>query len=309
MKSLSATGTGQRPAQQFSHGRCKSYKSNSRHVVFASPPDSKTPQVNEDMLERLRKAEEEAARLRKQLEVAQAVKGAPAAGVKGTKPPRIDSIDNRETPFIGGKAERSSWLSEADVDFFVGTGVGETSASAAPVDPEAEATIQRRLLIAGLLSAGALALALIPTDALAPKPQKPLYFYLVPLLRIQDLLNECDQIIQDAEWDQLRLVLSRVQGTPNNAQQNLNNVVALLDDSNTRSKAQKLAFEINDYLNDMDYQKYFDAIPVRTISGVQNAEFVKFSSAALKATQTRLSQFLRLVPRDALDAAIQANTI
>ena len=37
-------------------------------------PDNKTPQITEDVLERLRQAEEEAAKLRKQLAQAQAVK-------------------------------------------------------------------------------------------------------------------------------------------------------------------------------------------------------------------------------------------
>lgn len=41
-----------------------------------------------------------------------------------------------------GKPERASWLNEADVDFFTGGGVGETSKE--PVDPEVQATIQVR---------------------------------------------------------------------------------------------------------------------------------------------------------------------
>lgn len=41
------------------------------------------------------------------------------------------------------------------------------------------------------------------------------------------------------------------------------------------------------------------------ISGAQNAEFVKFSGAALKAAQGRLAAFLSLVPPEALQAARQ----
>lgn len=217
------------------------------------------------------------------------------------------------------------------------------------------------MLIGGALTAAALAFALVPTEALAPKPSKPLYFYVVPLLRIQvrrptwgcrgraarcrsrrqawvreecavrcacccapqDLLGECGQIIADADWDQLRIVLSRIrvgagrggvawegaggtgrrrgwaagpgaaavrrerrgrqdcssathvplaaaarwpshplhtctalwrahaQGPPNNAQQNLQAVVALLEDGRARSQAQALASEVNEYLVDM----------------------------------------------------------
>lgn len=50
--------------------------------------------------------------------------------------------------------------------------------------------MQRRLLIGGVLAAGALAFALVPTEALRPKPQRPLFFYVVPLLRVSNLLAE-----------------------------------------------------------------------------------------------------------------------
>ncbi len=41
------------------------------------------------------------------------------------------------------------------------------------------------------------------------------------------------------------------------------------------------------------------------ISGTQNAEFVKFSGAALQSAQQRLAAFLALMPRDQLDTAKQ----
>jgi len=46
--------------------------------------------------------------------------------------------------------------------------------------------LQRRLLIGVVLTAAALAFALVPTDSLRiVKPLKPLFFYLVPLIRVQ----------------------------------------------------------------------------------------------------------------------------
>lgn len=46
--------------------------------------------------------------------------------------------------------------------------------------------MQRRLLIGLALTAAAAAFALVPTDSLRlVKPQKPLFIYLVPLLRVQ----------------------------------------------------------------------------------------------------------------------------
>lgn len=106
---------------------------------------------------------------------------------------------------------------------------------------------RRRLLIGAALTAGAAAFALLPTEALRARPPKPLYFYIVPLLRVkvracvcggwrhclgrvpatraalvrhtacpavphpvQALLADSQEIIDEADWPQLRTLLSRV---------------------------------------------------------------------------------------------------
>eukprot|EP00199_Chlamydomonas_sp_CCMP681_P002529 CAMPEP_0119102650 /NCGR_PEP_ID=MMETSP1180-20130426/1324_1 /TAXON_ID=3052 ORGANISM="Chlamydomonas cf sp, Strain CCMP681" /NCGR_SAMPLE_ID=MMETSP1180 /ASSEMBLY_ACC=CAM_ASM_000741 /LENGTH=323 /DNA_ID=CAMNT_0007086971 /DNA_START=13 /DNA_END=984 /DNA_ORIENTATION=+ len=276
----------------------------------AVPEDSEAgkPLISEDVLARLLAAEAEAQRLRKQLAAAQAAKGAPTSvpDVMAAKPKRVDGQGDRETLFA--KGGRASWLSEADVNFFVGDGVGETNV---PVkDPEYESVVQRRLLIGGLLTLGAAAFALVPTEALRPKPSKPLYFYVVPLLRVKDLLTECPSIIENADWVQLRQVLTRVQGTPNDLLSNLENVANLLSDvggaQSPQSRAQQLAREINEYIDSMDsIKKYYDSMPTRVITAAENAGFVSFSTQALKAAQQRLNQFLAIIPGDAMQAAVQ----
>ena len=45
--------------------------------------------------------------------------------------------------------------------------------------------MQRRLIIGVGLSAALGAFALVPTEQLQPAPSKPLFFYLVPLLRVR----------------------------------------------------------------------------------------------------------------------------
>jgi len=262
------------------------------------------------VLARLRAAEEEAARLRKQLEIAQNAKGAPAAPEVIEKPKRIDSTDSRETlsGLVGKAPQRTAWLSEADVEFFVGSSVGETGQEVPAVDPEAQATIQRRLLIGGLLAAGAAAFALVPTEALRPLPPRPLFFYVVPLLRVSDLLADAQPIIEDGDWGQLRVLLSRVQGTPNNVRDNLDAVVSWLGDAregsrDKQSRAQALSAELIEYLDAMDYNKYFDAMPTATVTGAKAAEFVKFSGAARKAAATKLAELLSLVSPATMETA------
>ncbi|KAJ9527316.1 hypothetical protein QJQ45_025536 [Haematococcus lacustris] len=284
-----------------SHPACATRQPRGCVLASRATPDSKETGISEDVLARLKAAEDEAAKLRKQLEIAQAAKGAPVVNVLEGKVPRIDSTDSRETLFTSRGGKKTAWLNEADVEFFVGNSVGETSSAAD--DPEAAAVVQKRLIIGLGLAAAAGALALVPTEALRPKPSKPLFLYVVPLLRIQGLLKDCEEVVEDGQWDQLRTVLDRIQGNPNNVRDNLDNVVALLPDSSARSNAQKLEFDIIEYLDSMDYNKYFDAMPRRTISGVQNAEFVKFSRSALKAAQSSLAKLLDLVPRESLDAA------
>ena len=68
--------------------------------------------------------------------------------------------------------------------------------------------------------------ALVPTERLQPAPSKPLFFYLVPLVRVQKLLKEAEQIIPDGDYEALRNVLSRIEGPPNNVQENLRSAAA-----------------------------------------------------------------------------------
>lgn len=253
--------------------------------------------LGEDVLARLKAAEEEAARLRAELAAAQAGKDVVE---EKTRPVRIDSTDNRETLFSSG--QRASWLSEKDVEFFTGSGVGEASSSE-PEDPEAKATVQRRLLIGGLLTVGLGAFALVPTEALRPKPPKPMYFYLVSLLRVQSLLDDCKAIVEDADWDQLRQALGRIEGPPNNLRQTLDSIIALTPDAKTATKVQGLASDLYGYVRDLDYNQYFDAIPQRSISGAQNAQYAAFSSGALKAAQGKLTELLAVVPAEDLATA------
>ena len=49
----------------------------------------------------------------------------------------------------------------------------------------------------------------------------------------------------------LRIVLPRVLGVPNNARSNMDNIVALFDDSRTAEKAEKLVNEFIEYIDSM----------------------------------------------------------
>jgi hypothetical protein len=112
------------------------------------------------------------------------------------------------------------------VEFFTGGGPGESSSESLKMTKEENAVIQRRLLIGIGLTAVVGAFALVPTERLQPPPSKPLFFYLVPLLRVQRLLEEAEKIIPEGDYMSLKAVLARIEGAPNNVQQNLRSAAA-----------------------------------------------------------------------------------
>jgi hypothetical protein len=70
-------------------------------------------------------------------------------------------------------------------------------------------------LLGALAVAGLSAFSLVPSEKLRLKPSKPLFFYLVPLLRTQQLLAASRAVIEAGDWPQLRSILSRISGEPN----------------------------------------------------------------------------------------------
>ena len=146
--------------------------------------------------------------------------------------------------------------------------------------------MQRRVLVGMLGTAVLGAFALVPLDGLQPKPSKPLFYYLTPLVRVQvrrlrtqaalqwlqawcalqvcmqwffrvaqALLTELDDIIGEGRWAgemiatlhrvqhpvaspssavsvfvgtcaDLKQALDRIQGSPNNATQNIRDAIA-----------------------------------------------------------------------------------
>jgi len=121
---------------------------------------------------------------------------------------------------LHAESKPRNWLSESDVEFFTGGGPSETKSVEASADGT-EGEVRRRLLIGLGLTAAVGAFGLIPTEKLQPAPSKPLFFYLVPLLRVSNLLAEAQTIIPEGDYEDLRVLLARIEGSPNNVQENL----------------------------------------------------------------------------------------
>ena len=166
----------------------------------------------------------------------------------------------RSDALVSAESKERNWLNETDMDFF--TGGGPSEAEGAPGASEEEGAVVRRRLLLGVgLAVAAGAFALVPTEKLQAPPAKPLFFYLVPLVRVeaseasagrggirasspsrtqcsahasrflpqtrvQALLDEAERIIPDGNYEALRALLARIQGAPNNIQDNLRSAAA-----------------------------------------------------------------------------------
>ncbi|MEW5313376.1 MAG: hypothetical protein WDW38_004947 [Sanguina aurantia] len=212
---------------------------------------------------RLKAAEDEAARLRKELAGIQGEAPLPAPKVDAPKAKRVDGQSQRETLLFdlggGNRAGQTvgevrdktapDWLSERDVSFLMSEGPGESGSSVAAM-AEAESESNRRLILGSIAGVALGAFALVPTQKLRIKPEKEMNAYIVPLLRIQGLWDEsATEIINNAQWDQLDMMQSRVQRQPNNLRQSLDNCIGLIEDSRQQEKAGEVAAQLFEYVD------------------------------------------------------------
>lgn len=64
----------------------------------------------------------------------------------------------------------------------------------------------------------------------------------------QDLLNECDALVNEGEWDQVLLVLERVNNSPNYIRRNLEGAMGYISSRDNREKGSKLIQEFMEHL-------------------------------------------------------------
>jgi hypothetical protein len=266
--------------------------------------------AKDDLIARLKAAEEEAKELKQKLGQATA-DGADEGASQSTSSSRIDGADLRRETLSFVESKPRNWLSESDIEFFTGGGPGE-SVGLQEDDREQrrqqDAVVQRRTLIGVGLSALVGAFALVPTEKLQPAPSKPLFFYLVPLLRVRALLVEASGLLEQGNASEapaeLTAILSRIQGAPNNVQQNLRDAAASLavadgGDPSASSAATTVGRDVYEYIKGIDYQTYYD----RRTSPTGDDQLLEYSRSSAKAAVAKLDEFFRLMPADQLEAA------
>ena len=253
-----------------------------------------------DMMAKLAAAEAEAEKLRSELKESAA---APLvtdidelAKQKPAKPAaRIDGKGGRETIFGTGKNSGDAWLRDG-MEFLVRdqpSEVGELST----MSDEDQNTVNRRLAI-GLLGTGVF-VGLSQISDSSPAPSKPLFFYLVPLIKSRELLKQASDLAENGYWDELSTVVRQIKQA-NDAKGNLLSAAKYLD-AREEEKAKQMAFDFMELLEKVDYNSYFENLGA--VSGTKAAEYSKFSRKAAVAAAGKLDEFLALMDREQLDAA------
>ena len=137
----------------------------------AGGKDEEMEGSGQELIARLRAAEEEARALKEQLNVQQAsfVGSQPEIQEENKSGKRIDGGDLRRETLSFVESRPRNWLSESDVEFFTGGGPSEASGeSTGPSESsEEEKSIVNRRIVFGLAgSLGLIAFALVPTGTL-----------------------------------------------------------------------------------------------------------------------------------------------
>ena len=254
-----------------------------------------------EMMAKLAAAEAEAEKLRSELKDSAS---APVTDVtidelakqKPAKPEtRIDGKGGRETLFGTSKNDGDAWLRDG-MEFLVRDQPSE-SAELGEMSKEDQDTVNRRLAI-GLLGTAVIA-GLSQISDSSPAPSKPLFFYLVPLVKIRELLKQATQLAENGYWDELSTVCRQISET-NGAKENLLNAAKYLD-AREEEKAKQMAFDLLELLEKIDYNKYFES--PGSVSGTKAAEYSRFSKRACVAAAAKLDEFLALMDREQLEAA------
>jgi len=252
-----------------------------------------------DVLAKLRKAEEE----KRELEIALGRKNASGISqtvedVGKTKPrARVDGVGRREELFTANRSSGDAWLRDG-MEFLVREQPSEAGGGANGMTAEEKGLVNRRAIVGAVATAAFAIASQISIEA--PQPGKPLFFYLVPIVRSRELLVRASALAEDGEWEELRMTTARVVGQPNDIKANLFDAAAYLsgDDEN---KAKAIAFDFLEYMEKVDYSKYYENMGA--VSGSKAAEYAKFSAKASKSAVGKLDEFLALMDRESVDAA------
>eukprot|EP00250_Pteridium_aquilinum_P034957 c8376_g1_i1 orf=130-1161(+) len=277
-------------------------------------PPSETPSISttsdeekEQLAAKLAAAEAEAEALRRELAARRGSKDVDLVKLKPAIPEkRIDGTGFRETLFSGsgkgsegeGKQPNSWGLLEAELFLSKGAPTEGSSLGGPAMEDGSNEIVKRRLLIGLGITVVAVGLSFLKLPQGFVKPSKPLFFYLGPIVRLREQLK----LIENSSSD-VNSVRQQIQQALNPADVSKDTFLSATGwlEGADADKAVSLTYKIFDYLNQADYNKYFEALGKP--STAQQLEFMKFSLQAVQAARENLDLFLSIMPEEALQAA------
>lgn len=280
------------------------------------------------MLEKLEKAEKEKAQLQKRLDESTAAKAQAVARASDQseetenktidelarmKPRklegnlRIDGEMQRERIFdFGSKTKNASreqnWLNDGLE--FVSKEQPSEELTVAEMSKEDQDIVNRRLIIGIGLTVGFCAFGLVPDDKLVlpgARPEKPLFFYLVPICKSREILRNCEELAVDGDFDQLLNNVQKVLKEPNSIKKNLLLACVFLS-GREEENAKELALNIVEDIEKVDFKTYFDT-QKKTFDGKQAQQYADFSAKAAVAAVKKINTFLQYFDSESREAA------
>lgn len=261
----------------------------------------------DELAAKLAAAEAEAEALRRELAGRRGDKQVDLAKLKPAIPEkRIDGIGYRETILpatgkaMGGEElQPSKWgLSEAELFLSKGSPSEKTQIDGPPMDDNANEIVKRRLIIGiGLALLGtSLAFFKLPTGLV--KSPKPLSLYVIPIIHLRDQLTTIENSSSDP--NSVKLQLKKLFDSGEISKDIFLSAAGYLEGADA-DLASSITYSIFDYLNQADYDKYFDYMGQPSAS--QQLGFLKFSLQSIQAARESIDKFLSLIPREQLEAA------
>ncbi|CAL6424006.1 unnamed protein product [Bathycoccus prasinos] len=217
----------------------------------------------------------------------------------GTKS-RIDGSMQREQIFDFGKNKKDgNWLQDGLE--FVSKEQPSEQLTVAEMSEEDQNTVNRRLAIGIALTVGFIGFGLIPDDSIEGKPEKPLFFYLVPIARSREILRNCEELAEDGDFEALLSNVKSVLGEPNTIKKNLLTACVFLS-GREEERAKELAFNIVEDIEKVDFKTYFDT-QQKTFDGVTAKKYADFSAKAAHAAVIKINRFLEFFDAESRQAA------
>ena len=218
----------------------------------------------------------------------------------GTKS-RIDGSMKREQIFDFGKntGKDGNWL--RDGLEFVSKEQPSEQLTVAAMSEEDQNTVNRRLAIGIAMTFGFIGIGLIPDDFISRKPEKPLFFYLVPVARSREILRNCEELAEDGEFEALLSNVKSVLKEPNTIKKNLLTACAFLS-GREQDEAKELALNIVENIEKVDFKTYFDT-QQKTFDGVTAKKYADFSAKAAHAAVNKIEMFLEYFDAESRQAA------